>query len=157
MELEKILIAEDKDEIREILLETLISYNFDCSVAKDGEEALQKCKENYFDCILSDIQMPNLSGIDFLAKINALNYTPPVVFLTALKDSEMVKKALRLGAIDFINKPFETQEIIDVVNRAVQIGLRKKQIFLNQDDKSKNNEKRIKALKSINYANKKGD
>ena len=147
--MEKILIIDDDNDLRDIIVSTLKDQNFDCHSTGSAKEALEMCKDLTFDCILTDVHMPNLSGVDFLCQLSMFEYTPPVIFLSGDNDTKTIRAALRLGAIDFLTKPFNTPELIDVVNRAAQIGMRKRNIFLSQSPQVNKEEQIIKRLKSV--------
>lgn len=147
--MESILIVEVEEEVRSILEMHLKSQNFDCTSAESTQEALALCESNQFDCILTDIMMPNMTGIEFLQKLNTLEFVPPVVFLTGYEDREILKSCLRLGAFDFISKPYSRKDLVDIVNRAAQIGQRQKQVFFESTDDPNLENRKIRGLRSI--------
>lgn len=125
----KILVVEDEQALREIIVSLLKENHHDVFEAKNGREALDLLSQHTFTLILSDIKMPVMDGLEFFTH-SQLNFKHiPVVFITAFGDYENMLKALRLGAFDFIKKPFDDEEVIKVVDRALEIGYRKKQII----------------------------
>jgi len=102
----KILVVDDEEDVR-IRLTNLISRHFSCEVDKaaNGQEALQKLKDNKFDLAVMDIKMPGLSGIDVIKE--AVKFSPQTQFLaiSGYDSSEVANEALRAGAADFIHKP----------------------------------------------------
>jgi CheY-like chemotaxis protein len=102
----KILVVDDEEDVRTRLV-NLIARHFSCEVDKaaNGQEALQKLKNNKFDLVVMDIKMPGLSGIDVIRE--AIKFTPQTQFLaiSGYDSNEVADEALRAGAVDFIHKP----------------------------------------------------
>lgn len=117
----RVLIVEDNEEMR-ILLEKILSLeNLDIIQAQDGAEAIEKIKENKdLAMVISDIKMPVCNGIDMLAKAKELNPKLPVILITAFGDVDQYLDAMNLGAFEYLNKPFKSQELIDVVHRVLK-------------------------------------
>jgi len=116
----KILVVDDEETIRNLLVEKLLDMGFECDKAADGAECLEKFKKDRsYDVILLDIQMPNLNGIETLKHLKYLNPDISVVIISASRDIEDVRSALKLGAYDFIFKPFNIFDVESVVERAV--------------------------------------
>ena len=118
-----VLIAEDSLVVRTLLRRQLEDYGHRVVEAGDGEEALAMCREHDPDVILLDVEMPKLDGHGVLA---ALQASPdmadtPVVFLTARTTTEDVVEGLRLGAHDYLRKPFEPAELLARVSAAVRV------------------------------------
>ena len=113
-----ILIVEDDKAISNLIKLTVKWTGFFCDTAYDGEAALEKINEKKFDLILLDIMLPKVNGFEILEYIEPLKI--PVIFLTAKNSVEDKVKGLRMGAEDYIVKPFEPTELlarIDVVLR----------------------------------------
>lgn len=115
----KILVVDDEADIQPLFQQQfrkeIRNGEIDFVFAFTGEEAL-KCLKNYKHeavLILSDINMPGMSGLDLLAKIKENNYIPPpvVMMITAYGDSENYKRAMELGADDFLTKPVNFSEL----------------------------------------------
>lgn len=109
-----ILIVEDDPFNREILSKILIYQGFQITIAKSGEEALQKIHQTSIDLVLLDIMM---SGLDGFATCEKLQQDPatcdiPIIFMTALTNPESKVKGLEMGAVDYITKPFHPAEVI---------------------------------------------
>jgi two-component system cell cycle response regulator len=133
-----VLVAEDSLVIRTVLRRQLEDYGHRVVEAVDGEDALAKSQEHRPDVILLDVEMPKLDGHGVLA---ALRASPdlsdiPVVFLTGRTSTQDVVEGLRLGAHDYLRKPFETAELLARVSAAVRVKvlqdqLRQRNIELN--------------------------
>ncbi len=107
-----VLIVEDHGEMRDYLL-SILSVDHDCSVARDGAEALQLLQKQTFDLVLSDVMMPLMSGFELREKISNIDrlHSVPFIFLTARSLPEDIEMGLNLGVDDYITKPFETAEL----------------------------------------------
>lgn len=91
--------------------------------AANGLEALELVKTNSYHAILSDINMPKLNGLEFLQQIRNLNIHTPFILLTAYGDKEKAIAALRLGAFDFIDKPWSEEYLLHTIGRAIEVGV----------------------------------
>ncbi len=115
----KILIVDDEARIRQILKIMLISLSHTVDEAEDGMAALEKLEEKSFDLVISDIRMDRLDGHGLLQKIREVDIPCPVVFITAFASTESVVEALRLGAVDYLVKPFDEAQVTVTVERAL--------------------------------------
>ncbi len=118
----KILIAEDESAIVESLVIELEPLGAEVVTTSNGEEALNKFNEMKFDAILSDINMPKMTGIKLLRKLREGGMETPFVILSAYRDSDNIIEALKLGAYDFLEKPWEENQLLDVMGRALELG-----------------------------------
>ena len=112
----RILIVEDEKPISELIRLNLTDAGYACFCAYDGEQAATLLESNLYDLILLDVMLPKINGFELLEYIRPLQI--PVIFLTAKAHVSDRVKGLRLGAEDYIIKPFEiielTQRIIDI-------------------------------------------
>lgn len=117
----KLLIVEDEINISKLIQDTLslANYEFDCSF--DGEEAMKKIKENSYDLILMDIMLPKLDGYEIVKSMEDKHV--PVIFLSAKNDVSSIVKGLKLGAEDYITKPFEPLELL----ARIELRIKKKE------------------------------
>ncbi|MFZ5969082.1 MAG: response regulator [Bacillota bacterium] len=111
----KILIVDDEKNIRMTLTHCLKDQGHELDIAVNGEEALQKIMETRYDLILLDIKMPGLTGMQVLEKIRDKGNRVDVIMMTAYGTIERAVEAMKLGAIDFISKPFTPEEIRNIV------------------------------------------
>jgi DNA-binding response OmpR family regulator len=121
--LAEILIVEDDENIARMIEATLSMVGYRCDGCADGSEAVRRILEGSYDLILLDVMLPGMDGFEILTKIK--NKGTPVIFLTALQDVGDKVKGLRLGAEDYIVKPFEAVELlarIEVVLRRTNAG-----------------------------------
>lgn len=110
----KILVVDDETFIINLLRNGLTENGFEVITADNGFDALLSVEENMPDCVITDIMMPRLSGIDFLQalKNNEVTKDVPVILISAMDQAEMVQQGLDLGAADYITKPFKINEIV---------------------------------------------
>lgn len=127
---DSLLIAEDEPDLSEQLVELLSPLGFAVLTAKDGKEMLTKASDssNGIIAILSDIKMPVMTGLDVLRELRLKKIETPIVFLTGYSSKDLVVEALRLGAMDFIEKPFDYDELKAIVQQALDIGLQLKNL-----------------------------
>lgn len=118
----KILIVDDEDRIRSILRILLESKGHSIDEAENGIIALEKLEDNNFDLVISDIRMDGMGGKELLSEINAREMGCPVIFITAYASVESSIDALRLGAVDYLVKPFEEDQVHIAVERALGFG-----------------------------------
>ena len=116
----KILIVDDEQTIRMLLIQRLSRDGFHCFEAGNSEEALDKLEQNTIALVLLDIKMPGKSGIELLPEIKAKYPDTAVIMVTATIDIELAVHALKQGAYDYITKPFNLDEVILNVSRALE-------------------------------------
>lgn len=109
-----ILVADDEEGIRESL-NLILSEEYALSFAKDGEETMKKLGEHEFDLLLLDIKMPKLDGLEVLRRLKATEKMIPVLILTAYQSVELAREAVKLGAMDYLPKPFERDHILNAI------------------------------------------
>lgn len=118
----RLLIVEDDSDIRELLKHFLKEFVDEIVEAEDGAAALTHVKAKEFDTILSDIEMPQINGLKFLAYVRSLGQMTPFVVLTAHGDHSRALEALSLGAFDFITKDSKRKVVIESVCAALKFG-----------------------------------
>jgi DNA-binding NtrC family response regulator len=112
-----ILIVDDEKNIRFTVAQSLAGLGMETDSAENGEEALAKLKNKDFGLILLDLHMPGLDGMEVLREVRELRPDIRVIIMTAYGTVERAAKAISLGAIDFIQKPFVPKEIRQMVAR----------------------------------------
>ena len=103
----RILIVDDEATIRASLVESLTREGYDITAAESGEEALAKTHTQKFDLVVTDLKLPGVSGIEILQALRNQGNSTPVIMMTAYGDVDTAVSAMRLGAYDFIPKPFK--------------------------------------------------
>jgi two-component system NtrC family response regulator len=117
-----ILIADDDDSLRRVLEFQLRESNYDVLSASDGLAALDIFTAREVGCLITDLRMPKLSGLELLRRVSAINNETPVIVITAYGDVETAVEAMRAGAFDFITKPFNRDQILLTVEKALAFG-----------------------------------
>ena len=115
----RILIVDDEVEITEILAD-LLSEDYDCTRAASAEDALARLHESEFQLVISDITMPGMSGLDMIPHIKEDSPDTVVVMISGMQTVESAIGALRLGAFDYLMKPFDLRQVEAVVKRALE-------------------------------------
>lgn len=118
----RLLIVEDDADIRELLRHFMKDFVDEIVEAENGAAALHHVKNQEFDTILSDIEMPQMNGLKFLAYVRSLGQMTPFIVLTAHGDHARALEALSLGAFDFITKDSKKKVMIESVCSALKIG-----------------------------------
>lgn len=118
MAIEKILIVDDEILVRNFLAETLRRKKFDVATAENGNKAIALLKETTFDLVITDMKMPDITGIDVLRKVKELSPNTVVVIITAFGSIENAVDAMRLGAFNYLIKPFSPDTIEAVIEKA---------------------------------------
>jgi len=117
MNTNSILVVEDDAGLREALIDTLEMSGIDCVAADSAEQAMILLKQNSYSLVVSDVQMGAMSGLDLLRSIK-LNYPElPVLMMTAYATIDDAVEAMRLGAIDYMAKPFAPEVLLNMVSR----------------------------------------
>ncbi len=113
---QRILIVDDEEDICMILSYSLQKAGYQTLIAHSAEEALENyelsIKNHEIDLILLDIMMGEMSGLEMAEKLKSKNHIPPIIFLTALSDEDTVLQGFKLGADDYISKPFRIAEVL---------------------------------------------
>jgi DNA-binding NtrC family response regulator len=116
----RVLVVDDDAGIRYTLREILESSGFTVEEAEDGEAALERYAAEPADLVVTDLRMPRLDGMGLLARLQAQLPAPRVVVITAHGSERQAVAAMKAGAIDYFRKPFEMEELLAVVRRAVE-------------------------------------
>ena len=108
----KILVIDDEPGVRELICDALSISEFSASQANDGLEALSLLRREKFDLLILDINMPKLDGLALLEKLRSEGAATPVLMLSARADKTDINQGLRLGADDYLTKPFSIEELV---------------------------------------------
>ena len=120
----KILIAEDEEPIANLIRMNLKKAGYACECAYDGQEAADRMEEGHYDLLLLDIMLPKINGYELMEYAKSIQL--PVIFITAMDSTEHKVKGLKMGAEDYLAKPFEIVELLArveaVLRRCNKIG-----------------------------------
>lgn len=114
-----LLIVDDDEAIRDNLYD-LFSERHMCHVAETAEQAIVWLHQEAYDVVLTDISMPGVSGVELLGHVRQRQPDTPVIVISGIADQEHAKGLLRLGAFDYLLKPFQLEEVERSVERAVE-------------------------------------
>lgn len=114
----KILVADDEAMMRNLLLKILESEGYQVTVVSSANEALENLKAEKYDLLLTDVKMPGMTGFDLLKQVKVEWPEMVVIIMTGYGDAYSVKEALLLGADEYLSKPFKSQEVSLIVERA---------------------------------------
>ncbi len=115
-----VLVVDDKEMLRDSIAVTLQRPGFTVVTAHDGVAALEAIARKRPDAVVTDLKMPGLSGIDLIRKIREIDDDLPIILMTAFGTIDTAVQALKLGAYDYITKPFEGDELLIAVKRAIE-------------------------------------
>ncbi|HEX5602677.1 MAG TPA: sigma-54 dependent transcriptional regulator [Pyrinomonadaceae bacterium] len=117
-----ILIADDDDSLRRVLEFQLREGGYEVLTAADGLAALELFTGAEVNCLITDLRMPGLSGLELIRRVSAIASETPVIVITAYGDVETAVEAMRAGAFDYVTKPFNREEILMTVEKALVFG-----------------------------------
>ncbi|UCD76359.1 MAG: sigma-54-dependent Fis family transcriptional regulator [Phycisphaerales bacterium] len=118
----RILVVDDKELMRDSVATTIARKGHTVAAVASGKAALDKLSQRSFDAVVTDLQMPEMDGLELLAEIRRVDEQLPVVFMTAYGTIETAVAALKQGAYDYITKPFSGDVLLVTVERAVEHG-----------------------------------
>lgn len=116
----KILVVDDEPDVRWVLKNLLEKRGYDVITKKNGEEAIDIIQMNNVGLILLDIKMPKMDGMEVLEKTRAIDVRMPVIMMTAHSDVRNAVKSMKLGAFDYLIKPFDNEELLLTVERGLE-------------------------------------
>jgi FixJ family two-component response regulator len=115
-----IAIVDDDDSMRDALVALFRSLSYDARGFGSAEEFLACSDLERFDCAITDIQMPGMNGFELKRRLDERLGTLPVIMITARPEPGLEEKAISSGAVSFLRKPFETQTLVDCLERALE-------------------------------------
>lgn len=116
----KILVVDDEIFVRDLLQEFLSKQGYDVALAESGEAAAKYAESNSIDVALVDLKMPGIDGLETLNRLQDIHPNVPVIIMTGYPTIETSIKALRLGAYDYVIKPFKLNELKGAVEKALK-------------------------------------
>ncbi len=138
-ELVRVLVVDDEESVRNLLQRVLKEAGYDVVTAANGQEALNKVSELRPKALLLDIKMPGMSGMEVLQQIAAKWPEVCVVMATAVGDTQTAIDAMKMGAYDYITKPFNQDDLVMKVRRAIE----KRELLLDNERHRLDLEKRV--------------
>ncbi|MEK6618884.1 MAG: sigma-54 dependent transcriptional regulator [Nitrospirota bacterium] len=118
--MEKILIVDDERSMRDVLSIMLKRAGYDVTVASDGEEAIAHIDKELFDLVITDLKMPKAGGLEVLKAVKESSPESVVLIITAYASTESVVEAMKLGAYDYLTKPFQVDEVQLIIRNALE-------------------------------------
>ena len=115
-----VVVVDDEPAVQKAVGSLLRSVGYDVSLASSAAEILESDVLGRASCLVLDIRLPMVSGLDFQKRLTDLGATIPIVFMTGHADVPMTVRAMKAGAVDFLAKPFRDQEMLDAVAGAVE-------------------------------------
>ncbi len=116
----RLLVVEDDEAMRDLLVEELSEAGFQVTAARNGREGIDRVRREPIDLVITDLRMPDLDGFDLIRDVKATPRSPHIVMITAFGSIETAIKAVKLGAYDYITKPFEMEELVLVADKALE-------------------------------------
>ena len=148
-EQENILIVDDEETVRRVLRKRLVREGYRCEEASNADEALEKLRSNPHELVIVDIKMPGKSGLELLSEIAASYSETAVVMVTAITEAGVVIQCLKEGAQDYITKPFDLNEVVLSVERALEIRRLELQIKEYQQHLEQKVEEQTKEIRAL--------
>jgi signal transduction histidine kinase/FixJ family two-component response regulator len=125
-----ILIADDSQDVRSHLKDSILSpAGYEVHCVGDGMSALALVQELSPDLVITDLNMPNLSGLDLVRRLQKDAAHIPVILMTSERSEELIMEALRAGCVDFLPKPFEAERMLAAVGRALKVGRERRSVM----------------------------
>src|SRR3989338_6601712 len=114
-----VLVIDDETNMLKTY-KAILKKSYEITTINNGPEALEMLKRENFSLVLLDVMMPDMNGIEVLKKIKELDKNIEVVMITGVKDIKMAVQAIKLGAYDYITKPFEIEDLLSVISKALE-------------------------------------
>ena len=138
--MQKILVIDDEQNIRKMLARVLSPEGFIVKGAENGLEALKRLQEENYSLVLLDLKMPGLNGIDTLKKIKECDINLPTIMMSAYGSIMEAVEAMKLGALDYVIKPFDIEELKIIIDRAIkQYELEVENIYFREEEEKRFN------------------
>ncbi len=133
-----VYIIEDDDAVRDSLQMMLESVGRNVQAFVNADQFLQSYSQEMAGCIVLDIRMPGINGMELQRKLNEMTSILPIIFVTGHGDVPMAVEAMQQGAVDFVQKPYREQELLDKISQAMELdqenraSLQQRQVILQQ-------------------------
>jgi len=117
-----ISIVDDDESVRDALKSLLDSMGFHAEVFASGEAFLNSPDISHTDCLIADVRMPGMSGLQLQERLNAAKSSIPIIFISAHDDGDARARGLRAGAVDFLKKPFSEDALVRAISACLDKG-----------------------------------
>ncbi|HXQ72784.1 MAG TPA: response regulator [Pyrinomonadaceae bacterium] len=117
-----ISIVDDDESVRDALKSLIDSMGFHAEVFASGEAFLNSPEISQTDCLIADVRMPGMSGLQLQDRLNATNSSIPIIFISAHDDGDARARGLRAGAVDFLKKPFSEDALVRAISTCLDKG-----------------------------------
>ena len=135
----RVLVADDEQSMREFLEYLLDKESLAVRTVTDGREALDILRDDSdFDLVISDLKMEDVDGLQLLRQVRELDADLPFIFVTAYASSDTAIEALKLGAYDYVTKPFQVEELRNLIRNALQTSTLKRQVKMLESERAQN-------------------
>jgi DNA-binding NtrC family response regulator len=114
-----ILVVDDEDALRTVLSSELLNEGYEVHSAADGDDAITELDKGHYDLVLLDIKMPRMNGFEVLKHIKQNHATTKVVMLTGFADLKNAIESKKLGADDFVSKPYDLVDLLTTIERVL--------------------------------------
>lgn len=115
-----VFIVDDDDDVRDALKEVVESVGLNAQLFSSAQSFLEAYEPGRSGCLVLDIRMPGMSGLELQTELNKRGSTLPIIYVTGHADVPIAVKALKNGAVDFLQKPFHDQQLLDHINAALR-------------------------------------
>jgi FixJ family two-component response regulator len=118
-----ISIVDDDDSVRESLQRLMRSVGFAVNIFASAEEFLDSDRLRYTDCLILDVRLPGMDGLELQRHLAASHSAIPIIFITSYEDDEVRARALNTGAVDYFLKPFNDEDLLNAIDAALKFKI----------------------------------
>jgi FixJ family two-component response regulator len=127
-----VFIVDDDDAVRRALERLIRSVGLEVETFASGQEFLRRDPPERAACLVADVRMPGMSGLELQRELAKVGLSMPIIFMTGHGTVPMSVRAMKAGAVDFLQKPVDEQQLLDVIHQALETGAREKEDFTRQ-------------------------
>jgi FixJ family two-component response regulator len=117
-----VFVVDDDESVRRALSRLMRSVGFEVRVFASAKDFLDQACQNISGCLILDVRMPHMDGLELQEKLRTCGYKIPVIFITAHDDVDARKQAMKAGAVAFIQKPFDDQVLLEAINSGLGLS-----------------------------------
>ncbi len=143
-----VLVVEDEEEMRSLYAEVLELEGLDVFTARDGEQAIEVALEQFPDCIMLDVSLPDISGFEVIEEVHNTEEIP-VLFVTGLTDPEVIDRAFEAGGMDYVTKPVKRKELLARIRHIVELKRYETELEQRVEKRTQEIEKKNQALEEM--------